>query len=119
MAIVYPSYLEANPDPIKQAKESEEAIQQAAMPKLESEAIIELKRRLVELVRTTAVSVEKTHNSLVPQTSPKLPEVPSPSDAHTGQVSKERLLEIIQHLERRISELERHLTSKPPKKSTE
>ncbi|MBX3330051.1 MAG: hypothetical protein KF722_06600 [Nitrospira sp.] len=119
VAIVFPSYLEANPDPIKRAKESEEAIQQAAMPKLESEAIIELKRRLAELERTTAVSAEKTHSSLVPQASPKLPEASSPSDTDMDQVSKERLLEIIQHLEQRISELERHLTSKPPKKSTE
>lgn len=119
LAIAYSSYLDANPDPIKRAKESEESIQQAAMPKLESEAISELKRRLVELERTTAVSIEKTHNSLVPQTSPKLPAAQSPSDADIDQVSKERLLEIIHQLEERISELERHLTSKSLKKSIE
>lgn len=109
VSIAYPPYLQANPDPIKRAKESEEAVQHAAMPQVESRAITDLKQRLLELERANAVLTEKIQNSSVP-TVPSNSLPAAPSQSQTKQTSTERLLEMIQRLERRISEMERDIT---------
>lgn len=101
IAIAYPSYLQANPDPITRAKESEEAVQQAILPKAESQAIADLRKRLAELERPNADLTDKVRSPSV-----------APSQFQTEQVSTEKILEVIQRLENRIAEMEQRLRTK-------
>lgn len=108
ITIAYLPYVRANPDPVRRAKESEDAVQQAATPRIENQAIADLKRRLVELEQKNAVLEKEIHNSPGisghpdPQTAPQ----PQPQ---AERVSTERLFEIIHRLENRILEMEREL----------
>ncbi|MGQ0556417.1 MAG: hypothetical protein ACT4PN_10815 [Nitrospiraceae bacterium] len=108
IAIVYAPYLQANPDPIKRAQESEEAVQQATLPKVERQVITDLKKRLVELERANAILIEKIQNSSVTAIPSNLSPT-APPQSQTEQGSLERLLEVIQRLENRISEMEREI----------
>lgn len=110
IAIAYGPYLQANPDPIKRAHESEEAVQQATLPKIERQVITDLKKRLLELERANAVLTEKIQNSSV-TAIPSDPPPVAPPQSQTEQASMERLLEVIRHLENRISEMEREITN--------
>ncbi len=110
VAVAYAPYLKANPDPVKRAKESEEAIQQAAMPKTESQFITDLKKRLLELERANDALTEKIQELFPPATTD-----PHPAESpqlQTKQPSTERLVEMIERLQNRISELEREIIKK-------
>lgn len=108
VAIAYSPYLRANPDPVKRAKESEEAVQQATMPRAEGQVIADLRKRLLDLEQANAALTDRIHALSV---------TPIPSDSHgalstqfqTKPESTERLVEMIQRLENRISELEREI----------
>ncbi len=113
IAIAYPSYLQANPDPIIRAKESEEAVQQASLPKAESQAIADLRKRLAGLERANADLTDKGRSAS------DAPHSAAPSQYQTEQASTDKLLEAIQRLENRIAEMEERLRTKSRKIESE
>ncbi len=114
VAITYVPYLEENTDPIKRAQESEEAVRQATLPEIESQAITNLKKRLLDLEQKNAVLSETIHN--LPITSiPSNNHSARPSLRQPQQVSPEKLVEIMEGLKNRIAELEQQLPRKSPR----
>jgi hypothetical protein len=112
--ITYLPYLEENADPIKRAQESEEAVRQATLPEVESQAITNLKKRLLDLEQKNAVLSETIHN--LPITSiPSNNHSARSSQRQTQQVSPEKLVEIMEGLKNRIAELEQQLPRKSPR----
>ena len=112
--ITYLPYLEENADPIKRAQESEEAVRQATLPEVESQAITNLKKRLLDLEQKNAVLSETIHN--LPITSiPSNNHSARSSQRQTQQVSPEKLVEIMEGLKNRIAELEQQIPRKSPR----
>ncbi len=117
LAIAYRSFLAANPDLQKREVEIQDALQHATMGKGEGQAIADLKRRVAELDQTNRALADKLHERSFPASVPPPAPTPSSSLGNPPADSQATLLEMIKHLEQRITGLEEQLRQTAPKKS--
>lgn len=111
LALAYRTYLTAHPDVHKRLAEVEEAMQQAAGRKPETEAIADLKRRIAELEQANHPLAARPLDAAPMPGSPASvsPMIRLPSSPET----KHTLLEVLKRLEARVAELERQVREQP------
>jgi hypothetical protein len=107
LALAYPAYLTVHPDVHKRLAEVAEAMQQTAGGKPETEAVADLKRRIVELEQANHSLPARPRDASPASGAPALmsPMIPVPSSPETQGA----LLEVITRLEGRVAELERQV----------
>lgn len=111
LALAYRTYLTVHPDVRKRLAEIEDARQQTASGKSETEAIADLKRRIVELEQANhSLATRPLDASPAPGAPASIsPMIQPPSSPETQGA----LREVIKRLETRVDELERQVREQP------